>query len=582
VRKIAVVPAYEPPQSFTDYAQKLSQTVDRLIVVNDGSDARFESIFESIRRISNATVISYTENRGKGYALKQAFSYCAEHNSGEDIIVTADCDGQHSLSDVAAVCQAAAQHPNACVLGARDFNHPNVPPRSKTGNTQMLRLFRLLYSLEITDSQTGLRAFTVSTAQAFCKVSGNRFEYETGMLIYAKRNHIPVLEVPIQTIYPEHKEDHMSHFRTFQDSCRVIGIMLSYLLGSMVSGILATVADLSVFSLLIYVVFPQTLPVYTMIATVVGRVASSVINFWFSNKYIFHGKVKHSLVRFYVVWAGQLILSYGNIYLFGHMLGGHLTLMKLIGDCVLALLTYRLQCNWVYEEPTSKEGFYGGFARFGRWLLRTFSPKYKAFIAEQTEPVVYVCRHLNMHGPFTTLKWMPSQIHPMVIHVFFDRKKTVEHMTKYTFAERYGKKSIRFNPAAHIMSWISPPMMKSLQGIPVYRNGSQSVSTLKCGLKYLLKGESLIVYPDIDYTGSYGTVSEIYDGFLFLGDLYYKKTGKKLSFVPLVIDDENRRITEDMPVCVSDYRKEGADAANYLKRAINKEQTENLISSNSD
>lgn len=577
MRRIAVIPAYEPPNSFIEYARRLSQEVDRLIVVNDGSDTRFDLIFDEIGTFSNTTVLSYKENRGKGYALKQAFSYCGEHFSGEDIIVTADCDGQHSLSDVSSVCNAAAENPEAYVLGARDFSHPNVPPRSKAGNTNMLRLFRLLYALEITDSQTGLRACAVKTAQALLKVSGNRFEYETGTLIYAKRNHIPIREVSIQTIYPERKEDHVSHFKTFHDSCRVVGIMLRYLLGSMISGVLATVTDLSVFSLLIYVVFPETAPGYTLIATILGRIASSVVNFWFNCKYVFHGKMnKHSLGRFYIVWVGQLICSYGNIYLFGHVLGGHLTLMKLIGDCVLALLTYRLQCSWVYEEPKA-EGFYGRFARFGRWLLRTFSPRYEACTSEHSDPVVYVCRHLNMHGPFTTLKWLPKHVHPMILHVYFDREETVKHMTGYTFSARYGKKPKRFCLPAHVMGWVSPPMMKSLQGIPVYRNGMQSISTLKCGLKYLLKGESLIVYPDIDYTGNYEKPSEIYDGFLMLGDMYYKKTGKAVKFVPLVIDDEQRQITEAAPVCVTNYRRDGSLAAYYLKKAINKEEIKDTL-----
>lgn len=570
-RRIVIIPAYEPPNSFIEYARKLSQTVDKLIVVNDGSDTRFQPVFDEIGALSNAAVISYGQNHGKGYALKQAFSYCAEHFAEEDILVTADCDGQHSLGDVKAVCDAAAHHPESYVLGVRDFGHPNVPPRSKAGNTQMLRLFRLLYAMEITDSQTGLRACTAKTAQAFLKVSGNRFEYETGTLIFAKRNHIPIREVSIQTIYPENKEDHVSHFKTFRDSCRVVGIMLRYLLGSMISGLLATATDLGVFSLLTYVVFPKTAPGYTMIATVLGRIASSVINFWFNCKYVFHGKPKRSLGRFYIVWAGQVICSYGNIYLFGHVLGGHLTLMKLIGDCVLALLTYRLQCSWVYEEP-KEEGFYGSFARFGRWLLRTFSPRYKTDLTKPSEPVVYVCRHLNMHGPFTTLKWLPFHVHPMILHVYFDKEKTVKHMTEYTFSARYGKKPKKFSLAAHVMSWVSPPMMASLQGIPVYRNGIASISTLKTGLKYLLKGECLIVYPDIDYTGNYGKPSEIYDGFLMLGDMYLKKTGKALTFVPLVIDDEHRHIIEGKAVCVSNFRQECAGAADYLKRAINKEE----------
>ena len=167
------------------------------------------------------------------------------------------------------------------------------------------------------------------------------------------------------------------------------------------------------------------------------------------------------------------------------------------------------------------------------------------------------------------MKWLPFDVHPMIIHMFFERKKTVEHMTQYTFSARYGKKPKRFNLAAHVMSWIAPPLMHSLQGVPVYREGTKSISTIKCGMKYLTKGESLIIYPDVDYTGSYDKPSEIYEGFLYIGELYYKKTGKPLQFVPLIIDDQNRQIISGEPVTLFNYRKEGRDAALKLKQAIN-------------
>lgn len=569
MRKIAVIPTYEPPESFAEYAEQILQMTDVLVVVNDGSDSKYDSIFEKIGELDGAAVLSYGENMGKGYALKQAFSYCLTHFALDDIIVTADCDGQHSAADVIAVCDAAMQHPDSCVLGVRDFTQANVPARSKAGNKQTLRLLRLLFSLELTDSQTGLRAFTVGTAQAFMTIGGNRFEYETGMLIYAKRNHIPIWEVPIRTIYPENPEDHVSHYKTFRDSCRIIGVMIRYLSGSMISGLLAAIGDLGVFSLLTYVVFPQIAPIYTLIATVCGKIVSSLVNFGINCKYVFHGKIKQSIGRFYIVWIGQLFLSYGNVWLFGHVLGGHLTLMKFIGDCVLALLTYKLQCNWVYETPGTNDGFWGKYACFARWLFRTFSHRYKANVEKPGEPVVYICRHLNMHGPYTTLKSLPFDVHPMIIHMFFDRKETVEHMTQYTLADRYGKKPRKFSLAAHVMSYIAPPLMHSLQGVPVYREGTQSITTIKCGMKYLMKGESLIIYPDVDYIGSYDKPSDIYDGFLFMGELYYKKTGKRLPFIPLIIDDQKRQIRAGEPVTLCNYRQERAAVAQKLKQAIN-------------
>lgn len=220
--------------------------------------------------------------------------------------------------------------------------------------------------------------------------------------------------------------------------------------------------------------------------------------------------------------------------------------------------------------------FYGKFARFAKWLLCAFSPKYHCDLAPTDQPVVYVCRHLNMHGPFTTMKWLPFHVHPFVLHVYFDRRKTVRHMTEYTFSARRGKKPKKFCLPAHVMGWIAPPIMHSMQAIAVYRSSAQSLATLKCGLSYLLKEENLIVYPDIDYTGHYGKPSEIYDGFLMLGTMYRRKTGKSLRFVPLVIDDRRRTVTAGEPVCADDFRTERAEAAAYLKKAINDLDTQTL------
>lgn len=223
------------------------------------------------------------------------------------------------------------------------------------------------------------------------------------------------------------------------------------------------------------------------------------------------------------------------------------------------------------QLPTvrKKEHIYGPYGRFAKWLFRLFSRKYRCDFDMPEEPVVFVCRHLDMHGPYTTLKWLPMDLHPMIIHMFFDRKATVRHMTEYTFSARRGKKGRRFPLTAHVMGWIAPPLMRSLQAIPVYREGLQSMTTIKQGLKCLLAGESLIVYPDIHYMDGYDKPSEIYEGFLYMGALYYKKTGRRLPFVPLLIDDENRRITAGQPISITDYRAEGAGAAAYLKEQIN-------------
>lgn len=213
--------------------------------------------------------------------------------------------------------------------------------------------------------------------------------------------------------------------------------------------------------------------------------------------------------------------------------------------------------------------FYGKYAGFTRWLARFFSRRYSCDITPPETPTVFVCRHLNMHGPYTTLKWMPFHVHPMILNVFFDKKSTVEHMTQYTFSARFGKKPRRFSLAAHFMGMIAPPMMSSLQAVPVYRNDSRSIATLRNSMRYLLKGESMIVFPDINYMDGYDKPSEIYSGFLYLGELFYKKTGNKLAFVPLIIDDLQKRIVDGIPVYITDFRKERDSAVQAIKNSIN-------------
>ena len=220
-------------------------------------------------------------------------------------------------------------------------------------------------------------------------------------------------------------------------------------------------------------------------------------------------------------------------------------------------------------KSLQQEHIYGPYAKFARWVFRTFSRKYRCDFELPEEPVVFVCRHLDMHGPYTTLKWLPTELHPMIIHMFFDRESTVQHLTEYTFGARRGKKARKFSLVAHFMSLLAPPLMKSLQAVPVYRDGLKSMATIKRGLKHLLESEHLIVFPDIQYRQGYDTPSAIYEGFLYIGELFYKKTGEKLSFVPLLIDDQNRRITAGTPVTLTNYRQEGAAAAEVLKAQIN-------------
>ena len=571
---IVIIPAYEPPKAFVDYARRVAEFARELVVVNDGSGSDYDGIFKEIESIENVKYISYGENHGKGYALKQAFKYCSETYDESYVCVTADCDGQHDDMDIQRIAEASLEHTGALVLGSRDFDLPNVPKRSRAGNTNTRRLFRLLYGLKLADTQTGLRGFSVKLAKRFLSVRGERFEYEMNMLIYTKKNDIPVLEVPIKTIYPDNPEDHVSHFKTISDSLKVVGALLENLGFYMISSLLSGILDVLVFFLLSSVVLKDISAVNTLIATVSARVLSSLLNFTLNRKYVFAGKSNASIFKYYILWFCQLGASYGLVFLFGNILGLPMTPMKLAGDLILAFFSYQIQQHWVFKNNTGGS-FYGFLARLIRTFAKIFTSKYKSNVVPPEEPTLYVCRHLNMRGPITTLVRLDFHVHPMILSCFFDKDECYKQYAEFTFTERHGKKRKKRNFKAYVASRVVPRIMKSLGGIPVHRGtDANSMQTMRDSLSYLEKGESVIVYPDIDYTAGYEKESELYEGFLLLGQLYKRNTGKSLRFVPLYIDDAAKLVKEYEHITVDDFRKERTAAYDYIKASINgKEMT---------
>lgn len=115
------------------------------------------------------------------------------------------------------------------VLGSRNFDQADVPPRSVAGNKTTAKMFRVFFGIKINDTQTGLRAIPAQYFKEFTEIEGERFEYETNMLLVMKRKGIEFYEQPIATVYDP--EDYSSHYNAVKDSWRIAKIMIKYLAG---------------------------------------------------------------------------------------------------------------------------------------------------------------------------------------------------------------------------------------------------------------------------------------------------------------------------------------------------------------
>lgn len=347
-----IVPSLNPDEKLMQVVKGVKEAgFENIIVVNDGSDENHLGPFEEAKELG-ATVLVHEVNKGKGRGLKTAFSYVMENLPDSPGVITIDGDNQHTVPDIIACGKRMLELKDSVVLGCRDFSGPDVPARSKFGNNTTARVFRYLCGLKISDTQTGLRAIPYQYLETFCEVKGERFEYETNMLLSFKEYDIPYEEVRISTVYIN--ENETSHFNPLVDSIKIYAMIFKFMFSSFSSCIVDLVA-FQCFTFFFRMFFTEA-AVLTMSATIAARILSSLYNFTLNKKAVFKSKepLSGTLVRYYILAVCQMLLSGGALTLIKLSLGvenDFLTLvLKAIVDTILFLFSFPIQRKWVFKK----------------------------------------------------------------------------------------------------------------------------------------------------------------------------------------------------------------------------------------
>ncbi len=358
-KAVLIIPALDPSDKFIDLALTLGERFNDLIIVNDGSSEERAVVFARIKEVlgERCHLLIHEKNRGKGRALKTAMEYYQENLADKYLgVVTADSDGQHEVDDIVRVADTLNEdHEKVICVGARDLKSKVMPFRSKFGNTINAFLFRYLYGVKLSDTQSGLRAFSNDIIPWLINLKGERFEYEMNMLITAKSEGIKLCETPITTHY---EKNHSSHFKTFSDSWRVTTTLFGGMLRFIAAALVAGVVDIGAFFLIDYIVIGNALPLSLslLISTVASRTLSSVVNFLFNRFVTFKGKTGNgSVLKYYALWLVQMGLSYGFVFLFTYLFGGGEIFVKLVVDLLLSLFSYKIQQVWVFGKAEKNE-----------------------------------------------------------------------------------------------------------------------------------------------------------------------------------------------------------------------------------
>ena len=343
---VIIIPSYKPDKEIMmEFIQKVKSKFNNIVVVDDGSGKEYTQFFEELQN-QNIVVLKHYINFGKGRGIKTAFNYVLNNYPNAIGAVTADCDGQHYLEDIIKCAEKLRQEPEKLVIGYRNFNEKQVPFRSRFGNKLTRTIFSTFVGIKITDTQSGLRAFGRKAMETFLKTAGERYEYETNMLIDCKEKDVEIAEVPISTVYI--KNNSLSHFNVVKDSIIIYKLFLKYIISSLSSFML---------DIFLYAGFVNFLPeiriigiTEIVIATIIARIISSSYNFIVNSKVVFKNQTKSSIIKYFILCVIQMFISAFAVSELFKVFNVNSTLIKVVVDTIIFVINFVIQREWVFKK----------------------------------------------------------------------------------------------------------------------------------------------------------------------------------------------------------------------------------------
>ena len=220
-----IIPVYNEERRIKDTAARGCAFFEgrgeecELLFVNDGSS---DGTAAAIRALDHPRVrdVGYTENRGKGYALRRG----AEAAAGE-VLLFMDADLAYGFDPVPAALAAVRTHD--VVIGSRPLAreaYARYPLPRRVTSAGFRAVVRALVGLPYHDTQCGFKCWRGAAARAVfprCEIDGFAIDLEA--LAWAEKLGLTVKEIPAVVVEHGESKVHLlrDSARMFRDALRV-------------------------------------------------------------------------------------------------------------------------------------------------------------------------------------------------------------------------------------------------------------------------------------------------------------------------------------------------------------------------
>jgi dolichyl-phosphate beta-glucosyltransferase len=338
-----------------------------LILINDGSTDNTLSIINQINS-NRIKLITYSQNQGKGYALKKG----VDAAKGEYIYI-ADTDLATPIEEISNFLKYIKHYD--CVIGSRaakGAKERSSKLRIIAGNIGNM-LINLLLDLDIRDTQCGFKMFNSKLKTIFTSCKTNGFGYDFEFLLKARKENYSIKEIPVKWIAGKKSSvNFVSYLKTLRELFRIwwenIGFSKEFI-GSIYKrsytfrkyltvGITSNLLNLVVFYTLaklnafdnVYL-FDKKVPYYFLVEAI-AHFAAIVVNYLLHKFYTF--KVPGVRLNEILLYSMMLIVNYiagvSILYVLIDLMGIYELIAKLISLGTVVLWTFFVMKGYIYKS----------------------------------------------------------------------------------------------------------------------------------------------------------------------------------------------------------------------------------------
>lgn len=201
MRVAIIIPAYNEGPVIKGVVDSVNEVFSKskyayeVVVIDD------KSTDDTAKKAKKATVISHVLNQGAGGATSTGLSYAERHDF--DWAVTMDADGQHNPNDALECLRRAIDGNSDLLIGSRLMDKKGMSRVKLLGNRGLSVITWLLFGVNVTDSQSGLRVFSRKALNTL-EWKSTSYDFCSEMIWRAKQSKLKIGEHPIRAIYTDY------------------------------------------------------------------------------------------------------------------------------------------------------------------------------------------------------------------------------------------------------------------------------------------------------------------------------------------------------------------------------------------